>query len=786
MITFNPQSKTFHLAGPGYSHILRVRETGQLETLHWGAPLHPEGPLESLIDDFPLGYGSMVAVDTEHPATSLELLCLEASPWGRGDFREPSLVVEDKNGDPTGDFRYHSHRISPGTIHRDGLPGLLGGGIDGIESLEIDLLDGPRNLVLTLGYTVFPHLDAELRWTRVLNTGTGPARVRSAASLQADFPPGEFCLSTLDGAWIRENGLTRAPLVAGKREISSRRGLSSAAHVPFLLLDRPDTTETSGEAWACTLVYSGNHRCLAEQNPHGLTRIQLGIDPLHFSWTLEAGQHLDLPEAVAVYSATGRDGTSTRLQSLVQQHLVRGPWKQKTRPLLANTWESFYFSFNAAKVLKAAKLAKDRGLELFVIDDGWFAGRNNDSTSLGDWIPDTKKFPRGLKPVADKIKAMGLLFGLWVEPEMVSPTSQLALEHPDWILKGPSHEPIPGRNQQVLDLCQKPVRDHLVAVLTELFSSTGLDYVKWDMNRNLNDLWSPSLGPERQGEMSHRWVLGLYDVLDRITRAFPQVLFENCASGGNRNDWGMLAYFQQAWISDNTDAAERPLIQHGASHYLPPSVWGAHVSASPNHQTLRRTSIEDRFNAAAFGLLGFELDLASLTPAERTLVDRQVAWYKNLRETLQFGTFHRLMSPGRDRSAACMTLSRDGTQAVVGYFGGLARPNALPQRLKLRGLDPRAVYRVEARPQATDLRPYGALIHQALPISLKINGVLYSLVADRYLLPLDSPSYMAPGDLLMGPGLKLSRPFHGTGSAPGILVAGDFSSQIFVLTKETS
>jgi alpha-galactosidase len=304
------------------------------------------------------------------------------------------------------------------------------------------------------------------------------------------------------------------------------------------------------------------------------------------------------------------------------------------------------------------------------------------------------------------------------------------------------------------------------------------------MNRHLNDLWSPSLPADRQGEFAHRWVLGLYDLVRRVTAAFPEVLFENCASGGHRNDWGMFAYFHQAWMSDNTDAGERPVIHQGASYFLPPSVWGAHVSAGTNHQVLRRTSLEARFDAAAFGLLGYELDLGTLTPAERQILDRQVLWYKDLRQCLQFGTFHRLGEPGADKATAFLSVAPDGTRAVAGWFGGLARANALPGTLVLTGLEPDAVYRVEARPASTDIRPFGDLIKGALPVPLKVNGWVYTLVADRYLMPLEAPSFRARGDLLMSAGLPLTRPFHGTGAAPGILLAGDWATQLFVLTKE--
>lgn len=783
MIRFDPDQRIFHLAGDGFSHLIRVLETGQLECLHFGSRLG-DGPYEALERSFPLAYGSTTAVDTAHPSLSLDLVRLETSPWGKGDYREPSLVLEDAHGDRTSDFRYAGHRILPGKPPRSGLPGLYDEGGNGVETLEIDLEDAPRGLKLTLGYSVFPHLDAESRWVCVSNTAGAPATVASVASLSADFGPAPYCLTTLDGAWIREYGVHRAPLGPGTREVSSRRGVSSAAHAPFLLLEEPETTETAGNAWAFTLVYSGNHRCRAEVSPHGLTRVQLGIDPLHFSWNLEPGESFDAPEAVVVFSSAGRGPASDKLHALVRRHLVRGPWWDRPRPLLANTWESFYFRFKESQLLAAARKAKDRGLELFVVDDGWFAGRNDDTSSLGDWTPDPTKFPRGLKPLADRVKKLGLLFGLWVEPEMVSPDSALARAHPDWIVKGPTHEPPPGRNQQVLDLTRSEVRDCLVETLTHLFSSVGVDYVKWDMNRNLNDLWSAGIAPGSQGEFAHRWVLGLYDLVARITGAFPQVLFENCASGGNRSDWGMLAYFQQTWLSDDTDAAERPGIQHGASFWLPPSVWGAHVSASPHHQTLRRTGLEARFDAAAFGLLGYELDLGALTPAERQIVEKQILFYKDYRLCLQFGSYHRIVPPGGDRSSACLTVSPDRKRAVAAWFGGLAQPNQLPRSLVLRGLNPEAIYRVEARPQATDIRPFGDLIKQALPIPLKLNGVVYTLIANRYLMPLEAPNFRARGDLLMSAGLPLTRPFHGTGAAAGILLGGDFTSQLFTLNQE--
>ena len=431
-----------------------------------------------------------------------------------------------------------------------------------------------------------------------------------------------------------------------------------------------------------------------------------------------------------------------------------------------------------------ARSARAVGVELFVLDDGWFGKRNDDTSSLGDWQVNRRKLPGGLAGLARKIQAIGLDLGLWLEPEMISVDSDLYRQHPDWLVRSPSHEPAPGRNQFYLDLSRPEVGDWLVGTLTEVLSSASIHYVKWDMNRHMADWYSPSLAAERQGEFVHRYFLGLYGVMSRITQAFPDILFESCASGGNRTDYGMLCCMPQVWLSDDSDAVERLGIQHGASLFLPPSVMGAHVSAVPNHQVLRDTPLESRFNVAAFGLLGYELDLRRLSPVEKKIVRRQIAWYQEWREVLQFGIFYRLIDPGTGRQAAWLVLTADGSRGVLGWFQKLAAPNQLADRVRLQGLEEMASYQVQNRPQFVDIRQYGDLINQMIPIRLKMHGVLHNLVADHYLHELERTDETVGGDQLMSRGFMLKRQFYGTGMAENVAIVGDFGSRLFELRRQ--
>jgi alpha-galactosidase len=782
MIEHDPGQSLFHLRGAHASYVIQVLPTGQLVNLHWGVRLGRPA-VSGLRRDPLIGYGNTTALDAAHTQLSLDLECLEASPWGRGDYRRPSLLVERPDGDRGSDFRFAGYRLHAGAPVLDGLPSPYADDPAAAETLEIDLDDAAHGLRLTLVYTLFAACDAVVRSVRLENRGAEPVRIYEIASCILDFDRSDLLLTSLDGAWIREHQRHRAPLRPGIVELSSIKGTSGSSHDPFIMLEAPDATEERGDCWGFSLVYSGNHLCSVEQSPHGLARIRLGINPLGFSWQLEPGARFQSPAAVLAYSPDGPGGLSRCLHGFVRRHIVRGPWRDRPRPVLVNSWEASYFKFNEASLVSQAKAAKALGVELFVMDDGWFGKRDDDTSSLGDWRPDPRKLPGGLARLARKIRSLGLDFGLWLEPEMISVDSDLYRAHPDWLVRSPGHEPSPGRNQHFLDLSRAEVRDHLVAAIGGVLGSAEISYVKWDMNRNMADWFSPGLPTDRQGEFVHRYFLGLYDILKRLTEAHPGVLFESCASGGNRFDYGMLCYMQQIWTSDDSDAVERLEIQHGASLFAPPSVLGAHVSAVPNHQVMRWTPLETRFNVAAFGLLGYELDLRKLSAVEKKTVARQIAWYKEWREVLQFGRLHRLLDPATGRDCAWLALEPDGARGVLGWFQKLATPNRLPGRLRLAGLAPDTVYAIANRPQFVDLREYGDLVNQMLPVRIKMNGVIHNLLADNYLLPQETTADELPGDQLMSRGLRLPRQFHGAGMADDIALVGDFGSRLFELRR---
>jgi alpha-galactosidase len=523
-------------------------------------------------------------------------------------------------------------------------------------------------------------------------------------SASLDLPDSDWQLVHLSGAWTRERHLVRQRLQPGSVAFGSVRGASGHQHSPFLALQRESTTEDHGEAYGLSLVYSGNFLAEAEVDSFGTGRVRLGINPDGFVWTLEPGAEFCTPEAILTYSDEGLGALSDTYHALFRDRLARGVWRDAPRPIVLNNWEATYFDFDEPRLLDLARSAQGLGVELFVLDDGWFGGRDSDFSSLGDWTANKSKLPGGIEGLARKIEALGLQFGIWIEPEMVSLRSQLYADHPDWTVGVPSRPHTEGRNQYVLDMSRHEVVDHLFGVLSDLLGRAPISYVKWDMNRNITEPYGTTLPPDRQGEFFHRYILGVYDLYERLTRAFPQILFESCAGGGGRFDPGMIAYAPQTWTSDDTDAIERLKIQWGTSLAYPLSSMAAHVSAVPNHQVARITPLETRAAVAFFGVLGYELDPTALTDDERRQVVEQVAYYKERRDLFQRGRLVRLRSPfdGDGNEVAWLTVSADRRRAVAGHYLILNRPNPGPSRLRLRGLDPAASYRVMPWPAGDD------------------------------------------------------------------------------------
>ena len=693
-IEWTAATRQLHLRNAQISYLVQVLEDGSIGQLHFGAALAEGRSYRHLGRAGFAGFSNRL----DNP------VALECPTGGGGDFRMPALTIEQVDGSSVLRLEYVSHRIFPGKAAIPGLPSTYVEADDEATSVEIELADGPSGAAVTLSYTIFRDHPIVSRRVRIRNGGATRLRVTTAMSASLDLPDDDWTLVQLSGAWARERHITNRRLAPGRQSTASLRGASGHEHDPSLILRRASTTETAGEAYGFSLVYSGNFLAEAEVGPFGTTRVRLGINPEGFAWILEPGADFATPEAVLAYSDAGLDGLSLAYHTIYRERLARGTWRDRARPVLINNWEGTYFAFDEAKLLDIAAVARDLGIELFVLDDGWFGARDDDTSSLGDWVVDRRKLPNGIDGLARRIEGLGLRFGLWIEPEMVSRRSQLFSAHPDWAIGVAGRPRTESRDQYVLDLSRPEIVDHLHAVLSELLASAPISYIKWDMNRNITEPGSLGLPADRQGEFFHRYILGVYDLYARLTAAFPEILFESCAGGGGRFDPGLLAYAPQAWTSDDTDAIERLRIQWGASLIYPLSSMGAHVSAVPNHQTGRLTPIAMRAAVAFFGVFGYELDATSLSPAERAEVADQVGFYKDHRELLQRGRFVRLRSPFEDdgNETAWMTVSDDRRHAIVGFYRTLTRPNPAVNRLRLRELDPEARYRVTLWPARAD------------------------------------------------------------------------------------
>ncbi len=693
-ITYDPEHRTFHLQGPSLSYLFKVHRGRWLVHLHCGGRIRA-GELDHLVFDAERAFS--VNPDPAERGFALDAAQLEVPTFGHVDYRAPAVHVEQESGSAITELAYAGHRIVPGKPRLPGLPATYVESPGEADTLEVDLADEVTGLTATVRYTIFRDRNVLCRSMRLQNRGARPLTIRAAHSLSLDLPDMGFDLVTLSGAWARERIPVVRPLVPGIQGVESRRGATGHGQAPFLALKRPETTEDAGEALGVALAYSGSfvaHVQVAEQeNP----RVLLGIDPSTFSWRLEPGESFETPEAVLVWSGEGLGGMSRTFHALFRERLCRGPWRDRPRPVVLNSWEAAYFDIDHEKLVALARGARDAGAEVLVVDDGWFGRRDSDRTSLGDWTVDRRKLPRGLEGLAAEVGALGLGLGLWIEPEMVSPDSDLHRAHPDWCLHVPERAPTGTRSQLVLDLGREEVRRAITDRIAAVLASAPLVYVKWDSNRNLTDVGSPALPPERQHEAAHRHMLGVYAMMEELTGRFPEVLFEGCSGGGGRFDPGMLHYTPQIWASDDTDAIERVRIQHGTSLLFPASSVVTHVSAVPNHQIGRVTPLATRARVAISGSFGLELDPARLSEAERAEVRAWSATYRELRDVVHRGALFRLLDPqGADRGA-WMYVAPGAREAAVFVVQLLTRPNPPPARLRLRGLDPAADYRASGQ-----------------------------------------------------------------------------------------
>ncbi len=695
MITVNEKEHVFHLNNGRISYLLYVMDSGQLGHLYFGKALRTDGSYLHMVEK---AHRPMTTYITEGDLyTSYEHLRQEYPVYGTSDYRYPALEVQGTDGSSICKLEYHSYAIVTGKKPLEGLPATYVEDDSEAETLEIIMWDNWRGLDVILSYTIFRDCDAITRSVRFVNHGKEPLFLDRAMSLSLDYPDADWESIQLSGSWARERSVVTKKLEPGVTAVSSMRGNSSHQHNPFLALKRKNATEHAGEVCGFSLVYSGNFLAQAEVDNYNVLRVMLGINPFGFRWKLEPGESFVTPEAVMVWSCEGMNGMSRQFHTLYRKRLARGYWRDRERPVLINNWEATAFDYVEEDLICFARKAKECGIELFVLDDGWFGARNNDRAGLGDWRANPAKLPGGIKGLADQIEAIGMKFGLWFEPEMVNRDSDLFRAHPDYIIQTPGRTPSHGRNQFVLDFSRKEVVDEIYGQMYVLLSQAKISYIKWDMNRSISECYSAAFPADRQGEIFHRYILGVYSLHERLIQAFPKLLIESCSSGGGRFDAGMLYYAPQGWTSDDSDAIERLKIQYGTSLVYPISCMGAHVSACPNSQVGRNTPIETRGNVAMTGAFGYELDLNRLSEEELKTVKQQVVFYKQNRSLLSQGSFYRLLSPFEGNFAAWEMAERDGSRALVTVTRILSEINGPYRRIPLLGLNPNQKYRIYSR-----------------------------------------------------------------------------------------
>lgn len=692
MIIFHEGSKQFHLYNDHISYVMELLENGQLGNLYYGKKIKDRESFGYLREHF-----SRALNPDSHPNATLALQYTrqEYPAYGTGDFRYPAYRILQEKGSLISGFVYESHQIFAGKKDILPLPSTYVEHEQDAQTLEVTLFDPVTKTRLLLSYTIFANLPVITRHATFTQEGTQSVTLKNAMSLCLDLPDMNWEMLHFSGAWGRERYLKKRKLEVGIQAINSMRGASSSEHNPSFLLKRKNTDERTGEAIGVSFVYSGSFLGQVEVSSYEETRILLGINPENFEWKLKAGESFTTPEGILVYSESGLNGLSQSFHRLFQKHLNRSTWRDKPRPILLNNWEATEMTFDEALILKIAAKAKEAGAELFVLDDGWFGTRDDDTQGLGDWFANTDKLPDGIKGLSEKVTAMGIDFGLWIEPEMVNKNSQLYREHPDWLMVDPERYASPSRQQFVLDYSRKEVVDGIFAMLDKILSESKISYIKWDMNRYISECYSNGTPAEDQGKVFHRYILGVYDLYTRLTSKYPHILFESCSSGGARFDAGLLSFAPQTWTSDNTDAVDRYRIQYGTSYFYPVSSMGAHISAVPNMQTGRTSPLNTRGNVAFFGAFGYELDLNHISEEEFAFVQQQIAFYKERREVFQYGTFYRLLSPFEEHGdAAWMSVSEDKKTAYFGYYHTLVRVNHGGIRIKLDGLCPQTKYHV--------------------------------------------------------------------------------------------
>ncbi len=728
-VRYIESKKTFLLQTKNSTYQMKVSDYGYLLHLYYGERLEDED-LSYLIQLQDRGFSPNPNEAGNDRTFSLDFLPQEFSSDGSCDYRLSSIEV--KNGDGSYAFvgKVAKHEIYAGKYSLAGLPSLWGTEKDRVDTLEIWLTDPATQLTVVLCYSVFEEKDIITRAVKVINESEDTIYLNRIMSMTMDFMDSDYDFIHFDGRHTMEREWSRNPLAYGIQNVGSFRGASSHQHNPFTILCERGASEDDGRCYGFSFVYSGNFMCKVEKDQYDQTRIVMGIHPKHFSYQLKPGERFTAPEVVLAYSGEGLTHLTHLYHRVYRENLCKSPYVKKERPILINSWEAAYFDFDEAKLLKIAKEAVDMGVELFVLDDGWFGNRNDDNAALGDWDVNTAKLPQGLSGLSEEIHKMGLKFGLWIEPEMVSENSELYRKHPDWCLQMPRRQPSRGRYQLVLDLSREDVRDYIVTSINGVLDSARIEYVKWDMNRFITDAWSAIVEKEKQGEIYHRYILGLYDIMNRIILTHPEILFCGCSGGGGRFDPGMLYYQPQIWCSDNTDAVCRLKIQYGTTFVYPVSAMESHVSVCPNHQTGRTVPLGTRGVTAMDGILGYELDSTKLTKEEKRICREQVEAYKKNYPLIVYGDYYRLTNPYTfSEYVAWEHVSPGRDEALISLVLTEKEANDAQRYVKAKGLNPRMQYRVDGMEGSLSGQ---ALMSAGLPVPgnlLQYESVQYHIKA---------------------------------------------------------
>ena len=768
----NVNNQVIRLETRNTTYAFRISD-GYPEHLYYGRRL-PDADFTAVALKNTIDLGA--TVKTESSKFYLERNLLEYSGVGRGDYRHSPVELLMPDGTFVCDFVYDSYSIIDGAYSTEELPTAYGKA----QTIVLTLKDKKfADIKLKLNYVVFEECDVICRNVELVNDNQDPLYIRKLMSLMVDLPEANYDMLTLDGDWGKEAHEHRRFLACGLLVNESTVGASSNKHNPAFALIEQGADESKGKAYGFNLIYSGNHYSAVERSTFDTARVMTGINPHCFLWKLACGEKFVTPQAVMTYSHEGTNGMMENMHSFVNEHIVRGEHKNADRPIVLNNWEATFFNFNRSKILALARSAKKLGIEMFVLDDGWFGKRNSDTAGLGDWVENRKKLPGGIKYIAKKVNKMGMKFGLWFEPECVNPDSDLYRAHPDWAISTPGREITLGRNQLVLDLTRKEVREYIIESVDKVLSGANIEYVKWDYNRHISDMYSATL--KQQGEFFHRYILGLYEILEEIFhKRHPGILFESCSSGGNRFDLGMLCYSPQIWTSDNTDPIERLDIQGGIYNFYPQSTVSAHVSMAPHQQTLRDTPIQTRFNVAAFGVLGYELDFSELTPTERKQVKEQIAFYKQHRRSFQYGRLKKVKLKNPEQISWQIT---DGDKTLAAIYQKYKTACPGRDRLDVPGLDPEKLYSVDSRGQHLRISRFGGLVKHIMPIHLKPDGFILRTANKYYAMPDGMESYTASGAMLEE-GINLSMQYEGSGYDPNLRILGDFGSSLYIIKEK--